>query len=361
MVAKAPLALIFMMIIVSLSGCVQDLSNPFSVAYCSSVGNCQVQDKEAEIKDAIEITGINVMPMAENRIRPGSTVTVYVTLTNKDDNPVGRIDIESIAISDLNIFTCGDGSSAGTCEITGASLVSGQSKAYTFTITAPDNGGTTALPGSMEVSVKYSYSSTRLTTISYLEKDTYIDYVNSHGTTTPTLVNVPSNGPVEVYLDISKIKQPIPYDSANLENYPFNIQITNKGSGEIDNIAEEDLTLEFENGEGIFQDCSAEFSTAATSSGSSTTGTSGTASAISCNRCPTSTSSGTSTSCISNSQAIRMRGNAKPFTYYTVFQPPSDLTFINNGMATTKLRTTVQYDYVLRKRYELLVSPRAEI
>jgi hypothetical protein len=331
-------------LVVFLSGCVSDATNPFNQAYCSSVGNCQVEEKAAEVYDIITIEKIEARPLPEGRVRPGSTVDVYVTLKNNDKNPVNQVDILSIAVSDPHLFTCVEPDS---CEIKDKKLVSGGEKGYVFTLKAPEKWGSMTETATIEVSVKYKYQSTRLTTVSYLEKETYIDYINSGKKATVSIVNMPSNGPVDAYIDISRIGQPIVYDDATKDEvYPVLMSVTNKGQGEISSVSPGNFKLEFESDMGTFTSCDEAFG-GDTCSGSGSKGTSG-------------GSASASASSVSNTEEIRIRGST-PFNYYFDFKAPGSLTFLNDGMATTKLKTSVDYEYIIRKTYGMKVSVNAEI
>jgi len=416
MVAKAALIIVCFAVIGLMSGCTMPGDSPFAEG-CSSVGICQVEEKEPEILDVITIEGIEVRP--EERIRPGTQVDVIVKLKNRDKNPINEVDIESIAIDNMGgIFSCvgagetssasgssigsdcmsicssrgysdgtcssspisgwssvgscgsdgtktcycnpssgsssggsptGSGSTGVKCEITGKSMFSGAENNFPFTIKASDNVGSTALTGTIQVSVKYKYKSTRTTTISYLPRDVYIDYKNSGKQIATSIVNMPSDGPVEAYIDISSLGQPILYDSGNIQPYNVFLSVMNKGQGEISSIAPQNLKLEFEGGSNTFTKCATEFGGDSCSGSSSSSGSSGGA------------SGGAGTSSISNTEEIRIRGSGKEFKYYLEFKPASNLEFVNDAMATTKLITTVDYVYILRQKRDIKVSPNAEI
>ncbi|MCK4429032.1 MAG: hypothetical protein KAU95_01550 [Candidatus Aenigmarchaeota archaeon] len=187
--------------LVFISGCtIPDFEGGFGQQYCSAIGICEVDEVEVEIPDVIVIDEIKVLPMAGNRVRPNTELDIIVTLKNKDDNKA--ITLTYIGISNPGIFDCLD------CKKTGK-INPGQLKTFQFRVKSPDNEGTMAWRGELEFSVKYEYTSTRVTTLTFIERETYIQYLNSGGKVKVHISNVPSDGPVEVYLDISKIQQPI--------------------------------------------------------------------------------------------------------------------------------------------------------
>ncbi len=225
---------ILLVSLVFISGCV-DNGFPVGGKYCKAIGLCNVEEKEVEIPDVIVIKKVDIPLLKGGEITPNRTFNILVTLKNKDADNI--IELEYVGINP-GIFTCVD------CKKTNKKINPGQEKTFSFKVTSPDNPGTITLEGHLEVSVKYKYSSTRLATITYVTEDTYIEYSQSEGNIPLDILNVPSDGPVELYLDISKIKQPViiegEEDSGTTPEgkYQIYLKVMNKGSGEIDKIKE---------------------------------------------------------------------------------------------------------------------------
>ncbi len=315
---------ILLVSLVFISGCV-DNGFPVGGKYCKAIGLCNVEEKEVEIPDVIVIKKVDIPLLKGGEITPNREVDILVTLKNKDaDKP---ITLTYVGINP-GIFKCVNCSDNGT-------IRPGQEKTFSFKVNSPDNKGTMALEGHLEVSVKYEYSSTRLATITYVTEDTYIEYLESGGKIPLDIINVPSDGPVELYLDISKIKQPviIEEDSGTTPEgkYQIYLKVINKGRGEIDKIKKEDLNIEFE--DMVLGTCSEEFDG---------------------ERC-----SGDS---VKNTDDITIRGK-KPFKYYFSFDP---LYSIENDLSEDRLTTTkkitaeAEYIYRISKKIDILVSPGAE-
>ncbi len=312
---KQILVAIVLFSIIFISGCtIPELPGGVGGKYCSAVGLCQVEEKEVEVPDIIVVKEVKIIPMAENRVSPDSEIDIIVTLENRDaDKPV---DLEYVGISNPSIFECID------CKKTGT-INPGQIKTFEFKVKSPKNTGTMALPGHLEFSVKYEYTSTRLTTITFIDRETYIEYLNSDGKVETQIINVPSDGPVELYLDISKIQQPVITNDEN--NYQVYLEVRNKGNGEIDIIDKPKLKIDFTDMN--LGNCSKEFDC----SGSSA----------------------------ENNEPIILRGK-KSFRYYFSFNPTVKL---KSEEITTVRRIDAEATYIYRlpKTIDILVSPRAEI
>jgi len=320
------------LIIVMLSGCTNniDLPNNFELPigqkfYCSVIADCNVEEKNVEIPDVIVIKDVKVLPIVENRVKPNSSIDVLVTLENKDsENP---ITIEDIRINP-GIFNC----KCPSCNCSDTSkprINPGQIKTFNFKLRAPDVEGTLALSATLEVSVKYSYKSMRKASITFISEDVFKQYIESDKKVPISIINVPSDGPVELYLDISKIYQPVILDSE--KSYQIYLEIRNKGSGEIEKIESGDLTLEFEDME--LEDCSDEFD------GEDCRGK----------------------TAVSNTEDIVLRGSI-PKKYYFSFKPSKNLEIPQGQLTETKIITAKAiYTYRISKSIELVVSPRAEI
>lgn len=318
---------ILLVSVVFISGCTNNGFPPVGGKYCKAIGLCTVEEKPVEIPDVIVIKKIDIPLMAEGRIKPDREIDIFVTLENRDlDKP---ITLTYVGINP-GIFTCVDCSDKGV-------INPGQEKTFSFKVTSPDNPGTMALEAHLEVSAKYGYTSTRLATITYITKDTYIEYLQSGGKIPVNIINVPSDGPVELNLDISKIQQPVIIDEESTKlskgKYQIYLEVMNKGSGEIDKILPGDLTINFEKIE--LGTCSEEFG------GESCSGNS-----------------------VSNTDNITVRGQ-KPFRYYFSFNPSdsieNELSKDENRLTTTKkITASADYTYRIFKKVDILVSPRAE-
>ncbi len=186
--------------ILFLSGC--QVNPELERKYFSVIGEGTVEEKEVEIPDVIVIESIKIPALAGDRVKPDREVDIIVTLKNRDVNK--PITLTYVGISDAGIFTCID------CEKDGETSISpGQLKTFSFTVKAPSNEGTIAYSGHLEFSAKYKYKSTRLATITFIGKDDYMDYLESGGKVSVSIINIPSDGPVELDLDISNIHQPV--------------------------------------------------------------------------------------------------------------------------------------------------------
>ncbi|RLJ02507.1 MAG: hypothetical protein DRP10_01135 [Candidatus Aenigmatarchaeota archaeon] len=317
---------ILLVSLVFVSGCTMPDSIPVGGKYCKAIGLCTVEEKTVEIPDVIVIKNIDIPVVRDGRIGPNREIDIFVTLENRDqDKP---ITLTYVGINP-GIFKCVE------CEKTNEKINPGQEKTFSFKLTSPDNSGTMALPGHLEVSVKYEYTSTRLATITYINKNTYIEYLQSGGKIPVDIINVPSDGPVELYLDISKIKQPVIIEDESTKTsleegkYQIYLEVMNKGSGEIDKIAPEDLTINFRDMN--VKSCSEEFKI------------------INKNK-------------VKNIKPIIMRGQ-KPFKYYFSFDPSNS---IKNELTedrltvTKKIIASAEYIYRIYKPLDILVSPRAE-
>ena len=192
---------VFLFSIIFISGCTTP--GGFGEKYCSAIGICDVKEKEVEIPDIVVIKKIDIPLVRDGRIGPNRDVDIFVTLENKDVNKI--ITLTYVGINP-GIFTCKE---PENCEYSGETIGPGQDRVFSFKVTSPNNPGTIAIPGHLEFSVKYKYTSTRLATMTYITENTYIQYAKSGKEIPVQIINVPSDGPVELYLDISKIKQPV--------------------------------------------------------------------------------------------------------------------------------------------------------
>ena len=194
--------------ILFISGCT-NLNPELEKKYCSIIGICNVVVKDVEIPDVIVIDNIKIPALAGGRVKPNRNIDILVTLKNRDvDKP---ITLTYASISDPGIFTCID------CKKNNETSISpGQLKTFSFTVKSPSNKGTIALPGHLEFSVKYKYRSTRLATITFIGKNDYMDYLESGGKVPVSIINIPSDGPVELNLDISNIHQPVVIDDESI-------------------------------------------------------------------------------------------------------------------------------------------------
>ena len=193
---------VFLFSIIFISGCTTP--GGLGKKYCSAVGiDCDVKEKEVEIPDIVVIKKIDIPLVRDGRIGPNRDVDIFVTLENKDVNKI--ITLTYVGINP-GIFTCKE---PENCEYSGETIGPGQDRVFSFKVTSPNNPGTIAIPGHLEFSVKYKYTSTRLATMTYITENTYIQYAKSGKEIPVQIINVPSDGPVELYLDISKIKQPV--------------------------------------------------------------------------------------------------------------------------------------------------------
>jgi len=311
---------------------------PVGGKYCKAIGLCTVEEKTVEIPDVIVIKKIDIPLLRDGRIGPNREIDIFVTLENRDvDKPV------TLTYVGINpgIFSCKRENCISEEEAKRGDKVlninPGQEKPFSFKVTSPDNLGTISLPGHLEVSVKYEYTSTRLATITYINKSTYVEYLQSGGKIPVDIINVPSDGPVELYLDISKIKQPVIIEDESTKTsleegkYQIYLEVLNKGSGEIDKIYPGKLTIEFEEME--FRTCSEEFG------GESCSG-----------------------SYVSNIKDIVVKGK-KPFKYYFSFDPSDsikDELTKDRLTVTKKIKAKAEYIYRISKPLDILVSPRAE-
>ncbi|MCK4730209.1 MAG: hypothetical protein KAT28_02720 [Candidatus Aenigmarchaeota archaeon] len=193
--------------------------------YFSVIGEGTVEEKEVEIPDVIVIESIKIPALAGGRIKPDREIDIIVTLKNRDVNK--PITLTYAGISDSGIFTCINCGDSGE-----KSISPGQLKTFSFTVKAPSNEGTIALPGHLEFSVKYKYTSTRLATITFIGKDDYMDYLESGGKVSISIINIPSDGPVELDLDISNIHQPVVIEdrviSSKLQSNGKNSELMNE-------------------------------------------------------------------------------------------------------------------------------------
>ena len=193
---------VFLFSIIFISGCTTP--GGLGKKYCSAVGiDCDVKEKEVEIPDIVVIKKIDIPLVRDGRIGPNRDVDIFVTLENKDVNKI--ITLTYVGINP-GIFTCKE---PENCEYSDETIGPGQDRVFSFKVTSPNNPGTIAIPGHLEFSVKYKYTSTRLATMTYITENTYIQYAKSGKEIPVQIINVPSDGPVELYLDISKIKQPV--------------------------------------------------------------------------------------------------------------------------------------------------------
>ncbi len=326
---------ILLVSLVFISGCI-DNGFPVGGKYCKAIGLCNVEEKEVEIPDVIVIKKVDIPLLKGGEITPNREVDILVTLKNKDaDKP---ITLTYVGINP-GIFSCnreGCISEEEAEEGNIGTINPGQEKTFSFKVNSPDNKGTMALEGHLEVSVKYKYTSTRLATITYVTKDTYIEYSQSEGKIPLDIINVPSDGPVELYLDISKIKQPIiiEEDSGTTPEgkYQIYLKVMNKGSGEIDKISAGSLTINFEEME--LGTCSEEFG-----------------------------GEGCGGDSVTNTDDITIRGK-KPFRYYFSFDPSSsikDELLEEDRLTTTKkISAEAEYIYRISKKIDISVSSGAE-
>ena len=306
--------LIVFLILVLFSGCIDTL--PVGGKYCSEIGLCKVEEKPVEIPDIITIEEVKVLPIVGNRVKPDAKLEIIVTLKNRDeDKPVTLTEVRI----NPGIFTCID------CEEKMLELNPGQIKTLTFIVTAPPNEGTLALPAHLEVSVEYKYTSSRLATITFIDRGTFVEYIEGGGKIDVSIINVPSDGPVELYLDISKIQQPVILDETTLNFY---LEVRNKGSGEVEEIEKNALEITLENME--FVDCSEEFDGKECKEGE-----------------------------VTNKEPITIRGPTPKKYYFSI--KPSIETLKDQLTVTKKITAKAEYTYRITHPIELLVSPRAEI
>jgi len=320
------LTAITILLIILFSGCTS--TTPFPVGqklYCSVVGDCNVEEKSVEIPDIIVIKEVKVLPIVGNRVRPNSSVDILVTLENKDSEK--PITINDIRINP-GIFVCT--CKGCSCEYTSQPKINpGQIKTFNFRVKAPDIEGTLAISATLEVSVKYSYESVRKASITFISEEVFKQYVESGKKIPVSIINVPSDGPVELYLDISKIYQPVILDRE--KSYQMYLEIRNKGSGEIEKIDKGKLTLEFENL--VLEDCSDEFGGEGCKDSDNTR----------------------------NTEEIVIRGNI-PKKYYFSFRPSNSLKIPSGQLTKTEIITAkASYIYRISKLIEIIISPRAEI
>ncbi len=199
----AILIILCLISILFISGCTDfDLNPELERKYFSVIGEGTVEEKEVEIPDVIVIESIKIPALAGGRVKPDREIDIIVTLKNRDVNK--PITLTYAGISDAGIFTCIDCGEAKEISIS-----PGQLKTFSFTVKAPSNDGTIAYSGHLEFSAKYKYKSTRLATITFIGKDDYMDYLESGGKVSVSIINIPSDGPVELDLDISNIHQPV--------------------------------------------------------------------------------------------------------------------------------------------------------
>ncbi|RLJ01065.1 MAG: hypothetical protein DRP06_00255 [Candidatus Aenigmatarchaeota archaeon] len=206
-----------------ISGCT--VNPELEKKYFSVIGEGTIEEKEVEIPDVIVIDNIKIPALAGGKVKPSREVDIIVTLKNRDVNK--PITLTYAGISDPGIFTCID------CGRNGETSISpGQLKTFSFTVKAPSNDGTIAYSGHLEFSAKYRYKSTRLATITFIGKDDYMDYLESGGKVSVSIINIPSDGPVELDLDISNIHQPVVVDggvmSSKLQSSEKNSELVNK-------------------------------------------------------------------------------------------------------------------------------------
>lgn len=242
MVLKKSLIVLVIFAVVFVSGCTETEAGIFGGS-CVSAGICTREVKGPEVKDIISIEEpIKVIPAPEGRVRPGSQFNVIVYLKNNDRNTQNKpTTIEWVGISDLNNFQC------IKCEEKNIELVPGQVKGVTFTLKAGDNTGTMAITSIFEVSAKYRSTSWRTTQIPVVEKQVYIDYLNSEAKMPLYITNINSDAPVELKIDDSKIEPPILYDDSSKDTrYLLYLEVINAGSGQIDSISAGKLSLKFE-------------------------------------------------------------------------------------------------------------------
>ena len=311
-------AIILIFAIILFSGCTTNIL-PVGGKYCSEIGLCEKEVKEnVEIPDIITISEIKFLPIQGNRVRPNTTLDVIVTLKNKDNNkPVELTDVRI----NPGIFSC----SCNDCICNDSGKMNpGQNKSFTFTIKSPDNEGTIAMEGQIRVSVNYEYASSRKATITFTNRDTVVEYIEGGKKIPVHISNVPSDGPVDLYLDISGIQQPVILENSG----PYNIylEVRNKGSGEVEKIEKDHLTISLE--DMSFEDFSEEFSEEDENA--------------------------------KNNEDITIRG-PNPKRYYFAIQP-SGIT-LPDGQLTIVKTITAKADYIYRvsKSRNLLVSPRAQI
>lgn len=383
--------------VIFLSGC----TNLVGEKYCSAIGLCTVEETEVEIPDVIVIEDIKIPYMADGRVRPGSLQDIIITLKNRDENK--PVKITYVGISNPGIFTVKSSSATAT-------INPGQLKTFTFQVEAPDNQGTIALPGHLELSVRYEYTSHRLATITYIDREVYRQYLESGAKVNVDINNNPSDGPVELYLDISNIRQPAIIDKSRSEqeSYQIYLKLINRGSGEIDKINTGNLQMEIEGAS--LEVCSDEFGgegcTGSTSTSSpSTNGCSGGSGYfdisgfpnMDCSTCKagpsndcickqkdgydawitvylptvqancfgggggsgTTPSTSTGGSSISNTEELTLRGTESP-NYYFSFRPSLSIDY--GSITTTKqINIEATYTYRLPQKIDILISPRAEI
>jgi hypothetical protein len=325
---RAIIPLLLLQIIIMFSGCTEPNFGPGG-PYCSVIGNCQVDEGPAEVIDIVSFQEIKVLP-ATSSFRPGTKIDVIVTLRNM--LPDEKVDLSYIGIADMGIFKCAEGSE---CSYEGQQLAPSQIRTFAFSIIAPDNIGSMAIDSNIEVATIYSYGASRLTTISFVERETYIGYLNAGGKVPTHIVNKPSSGPVELSLDISNLEQPLLHDTENERTYQVFLSVINKGGGVINRISAGNLTLEFEKDSGSdapmeFEDCSDIFEAC---SGQS----------------------------IASSKEIRLLGKV-PHKYYLSFKPTGGISFTDaRPIYTAKISSKASYTYRIGKTQTIRVSPRSNI
>ncbi len=315
-------ATILILTVILFSGCTMPDTLPVGDKYCAEIGLCEKDVKEeVEIPDIITIKEIKFLTISGERVSPNTTVDVMVKLKNRDENK--PVNLEDVRINP-GIFSCG----CDRCNCNDSyEMNPGQIKSFTFTIKSPDNEGTIAMEGQVSASVKYEYTSSRKATITFTKKRTVVEYIEGGKKIPIHISNVPSDGPVDLYLDISQIQQPVILD--NPGPYNMYLEVRNKGAGEVDKIEADDLNLTMENMG--FVDCSEEFG------GESCSGDR-----------------------VKNNKKITVRG-PNPSKYYFAIDT-SKVSVPSNQLTVVKTITAKStYTYRISKSRNLLVSPRAQI
>lgn len=327
---RLAIPLLILTLFVFFAGCT---GNEFTSSgkYCSIIGNCDVYEGPQQITDMIVIQEVTVVPMANNQVSPGSELEVMVVLKNmNDDSPVT---VTWLGISDANIFTCEE------CELESEVTISpGHERPFSFTIKAPENLGSMAREGNIEVAATYEYTSAYWATISYTSLDVYKKYLETGGSVPITINLVNSDGPINFGVEFVNMEQPVVVRDDNSDDetsgaVQMNFQITNVGNGQLRLIENETLTVSFEDDYGEFSVCSEEFG------GEDCSGNS-----------------------VSNSEEIYIYGRV-PKKYYLSFNSNlEESDFSDQDVITTKLVITAEdYKYRTNISKKIVVSPEAAI
>ncbi|MBN2095254.1 MAG: hypothetical protein JW727_04350 [Candidatus Aenigmarchaeota archaeon] len=330
----AALAAILLIALTFLSGCTD---SSFGGSSCSVIGNCKTDKKDVEVPDIIQITSAEVSPAPNGRVSPNSEVNIRVVLKNVNKDPDGSVTVSSFAVSNAHLLTCVD----CTAKFNGKEtfeMVPGQERAYIFKLKTPeiDAMAATVTP---EIAVKYDYRSTRLVTLTYVKKETYLDYLNSGKKLTVTISDLASQGPVELNFDMTYISdQPLIYEEGgsgeedSKSSRAVWLSVINKGSGEISEIAPDNLRVGFEDNKGKIVDCSETFRDGDIKDWGSWA---------------------------LNKQPIRVLSQ-NPQRYYFYFEP-TDLDLEDKEFEIVRLFATADYTYRVKKQVEMTVSKLSPI